>query len=105
MTLIEEQIDIQGDPMNHQDHVNLLRKGIPNPGGTWADLGSGRGAFTLALADLIVPTDHIYSIDRDPSALRDQENAIRTQFPSPTVHYLTADFTQRLALPPVHAIE
>jgi ubiquinone/menaquinone biosynthesis C-methylase UbiE len=104
MTLIEEQIDIQGDPMNHQDHVNLLRKGIPNPGGTWADLGSGRGAFTLALADLIGPTGHIYSIDRDPSALRDQEKAMRAQFPSTTVHYLNADFTQRLDLPPLDGI-
>ncbi len=90
--------------MNHQDHVNLLRKGIPNTGGTWADLGSGRGAFTLALADLIGPTGHIYSIDRDSSALRDQEKAMRAQFPSTTVHYLNTDFTQRLDLPPLDGI-
>jgi ubiquinone/menaquinone biosynthesis C-methylase UbiE len=90
--------------MNHQDHVYLLRKGIPNPGGTWADLGSGRGAFTLALADLIGPTGTIYSIDRDSSALRDQERAMRTQFPSNTVHYLNADFTQRLDLPALDGV-
>ena len=35
--------------MNHRDHVNLLRRGVPEPGGVWADLGSGAGAFTLAL--------------------------------------------------------
>ena len=31
----------------------LLTNGIAERGGTWADLGSGAGAFTLALADLI----------------------------------------------------
>jgi len=90
--------------MNHQDHVYLLRKGISNPGGTWADLGSGRGAFTLALADLIGPTGHIYSVDRDSSALRDQEKTMRTQFPSTPVHYLNADFTHHLDLPPLDGI-
>ena len=39
--------------MNHEDHVRLLRKGIVEPGGVWADFGSGAGAFTLALADLL----------------------------------------------------
>ena len=90
--------------MNHQDHIYLLRKGIPGPGGTWADLGSGRGAFTLALADLIGPTGHIYSVDRDSSALRDQEKAMRAQFPATTAHYLNADFTQRLDLAPLDGI-
>jgi ubiquinone/menaquinone biosynthesis C-methylase UbiE len=49
--------------MNHADHVALLRAGVPGPGGVWADLGSGAGAFTLALADLIGPTGQIYSVD------------------------------------------
>ncbi len=51
--------------MIHEDHVNLLRKGILEPGGVWADLGSGAGAFTLALADLIGSTGEIYSVDKD----------------------------------------
>jgi len=38
--------------MDHKDHVNLLRNGITNAGGVWADFGSGQGAFTLALAEL-----------------------------------------------------
>ena len=42
--------------MNHDDHVALLRGGIDQPGGVWADVGSGTGAFTLALADLIGET-------------------------------------------------
>ena len=51
--------------MEHSDHVNLLRRGIPQTGGVWADFGSGTGAFTLALAELIQPIGMIISIDRD----------------------------------------
>jgi len=36
--------------VNHADHVALLARGVTQgEGGTWADLGSGTGAFTLAL--------------------------------------------------------
>ena len=59
--------------MEHKDHVYLLRNGISSPGGTWADLGSGTGAFTLALADLLGPSGHIYSIDKDSRALKSQD--------------------------------
>ena len=45
--------------MNHQDHVNLLRGGVLSTGVIWADLGSGTGAFTLALADLLGGTGEI----------------------------------------------
>src|SRR6266536_1745145 len=90
--------------MNHNDHVNLLLKGIPGPGGVWADFGSGAGAFTLALADLIGPSGHIYSVDKDRGALREQERAMRSRFSGTTVYYLTADFTQRLDLPPLDGI-
>lgn len=85
--------------MNHTDHVTLLQKGIPALGGTWADLGSGAGAFTLALADLIGPTGEVYSVDKDRGALREQEKAMRHNFPATTVHYLNADFTTQLNLP------
>lgn len=85
--------------MNHNDHVSLLRKGIPAPGGVWADFGSGTGAFTLALADLIGPTGIIYSVDKDRGSLREQERAMQARFPDRTVHYIAADFTSRLDLP------
>ena len=85
--------------MNHFDHVRLLSKGVPAPGGTWADFGSGGGAFTLALADLIGPTGKIYSIDQDQSGLRDQEHAMRARFPSTTMHHIRADFSRELDLP------
>jgi ubiquinone/menaquinone biosynthesis C-methylase UbiE len=90
--------------MNHEDHVNLLRQGIPDQGGIWADLGSGTGAFTLALADLLGPSASIYSLDRDKSALKEQERAMHTRFPTITVHYINADFTRRLDLPPLDGI-
>ena len=49
--------------------------GIPGQGGTWADFGSGTGAFTLALADLIGPQGSIYSVDKDRGSLREQRCA------------------------------
>lgn len=88
--------------MNHQDHVNLLREGIPFAGGVWADFGSGSGAFTLALVELIGPQSRIYSIDKKRSALREQEQAMRLRFPSlgsEYIQYYPADFTRQLKLP------
>lgn len=89
--------------LNHVDHVALLRPGVA-PGGVWADLGSGRGAFTLALADLLGPDAEIHSLDRDGAALRDQASAMRAHFPAVRVTYHVADFTQPLALPPLDGI-
>src|SRR5215216_3058591 len=88
--------------MNHNDHVVLLRDGVA--GKVWADLGSGSGAFTLALADLLGPTGEIYSIDQNASSLREQERAMRAQFPAVNVHYLPTDFTRPLTLPPLDGI-
>jgi ubiquinone/menaquinone biosynthesis C-methylase UbiE len=90
--------------MTHEDHVALLRGGVPGPGGVWADLGSGAGAFTLALAELIGPTGTIYSVDQDQGALRDQERAMARRFPAVPVHYRVADFTRLPALPPLDGV-
>jgi ubiquinone/menaquinone biosynthesis C-methylase UbiE len=87
--------------VNHQDHVNLIRQGIPSPGGAWADFGSGTGAFTLALAELIGPEGVIYSVDKDQASMRQLVMAMRKAFPDHQVHYLAADFTQPLDLPPL----
>ena len=90
--------------MNHTDHVSLLRGGVYASGVSWADLGSGTGAFTLALADLLGPAGVIYSLDKDAGALAAQEQAMRRSFPSTTVHYLTADFSRPLSLPPLDGV-
>ena len=52
------------------------------PGGTWADIGAGEGAFTLALADLLGPGGRIVAVDRDATgAARRTTRAVRARFP------------------------
>jgi SAM-dependent methyltransferase len=89
--------------MNHNDHVSLLREGVSGVG-VWADLGSGTGAFTLALADLLGPGGEIYSVDQDTRSLREQERAMRSWYPDVTVHYIVADYTETLDLPPLDGV-
>lgn len=89
--------------MNHSDHVRLLRGGVTE-GGVWADFGSGGGAFTLALADLLGPSGAIFSIERDPAVLRDQQRAMRDRFPHAAVDYRPADFSRPISLPALDGI-
>lgn len=88
--------------MDHTDHVSLIRGGVIP--GIWADFGSGGGAFTLALADLLGSGSEIYSVDRDSRALNEQRAAMHARFPDRAVHYLSADFTKPLELPPLDGI-
>ncbi len=90
--------------MDHADHVRLLQDGVHAPDGVWADFGSGRGAFTLALAELLIPSAQIYSIDHKIESLRVQQEALRIHFFDMTVHYHAADFTQKLELPPLDGV-
>ena len=69
--------------MDHADHVDLLRKGVSSHDGravdegaraaseigSWADLGAGTGAFTLALAELLPAGSTIHAVDRDGGSL------------------------------------
>jgi ubiquinone/menaquinone biosynthesis C-methylase UbiE len=88
--------------MEHADLLSLLRPGVVR--GEWADLGSGWGAFTLALADLLGPGARIHSVDRDAGPLRRQREAIEERFPEAHVDYLQADFTRSLDLPPLDGV-
>jgi ubiquinone/menaquinone biosynthesis C-methylase UbiE len=90
--------------MNHQDHVRLLRNGVTETGGIWADLGAGDGAFTLALAELIGDTGTIYAVDRDEGSLRRLAKAMQGQFPNVTLHTVTGNFERPLQLPPLDGI-
>ena len=90
--------------MDHHDHVRLVSDGVSGSGGSWADLGSGRGAFTLALADLLGAGGRIISVDRDAGALREQARLLRERYPQVEVRQLVADFTHRLELPPLDGI-
>jgi SAM-dependent methyltransferase len=83
--------------VDHADHVALLRDAV-TPGGTWADIGAGTGAFTLALADLLGPGARIVAVDRDGGALREARAAVTSRFPGVAIDALTADFTRPLAL-------
>ena len=84
--------------MDHRDHVGLIRDGVAGAGPSWADLGSGGGAFTLALADLLGPAGRIVSIDRDANALRGQAGELESRFPDVALETRVADFTRPLGL-------
>ena len=92
--------------MDHRDHVTLLRPAVEavGPGGTWADIGAGEGAFTLALAELLGPGGRIVAVDRDRGALRANEEAVRARFPATDLTTLVADLTGSLELPPLDGL-
>lgn len=83
--------------MDHADHVRLLRDAV-EPGGSWADVGAGSGAFTLALADLLGAGSRIVAVDRDRDALRHAVAAVQTRFPGVAIEAVVADFTRPLDL-------
>jgi SAM-dependent methyltransferase len=84
--------------VDHADHVELLR-GAVEPGGAWADIGAGTGAFTLALADLLGPGGRIVAVDRDAGALMENARLVAMRFPEVTVRTLVADLARPFELP------
>jgi ubiquinone/menaquinone biosynthesis C-methylase UbiE len=86
--------------MNHHDHVNLLRPAGLIPGASFADLGAGSGAFTLALRELLGLSADVYAIDRDQGRLSELERAHRARFGTADhLHLISSDFTRSLELP------
>jgi len=81
--------------MDHADHVALIRDAV-RTGETWLELGSGTGAFTLALADVLGPRGTIHSVDQDRGALKAQAAAVGAQFGAVRLDQRTADFTRPL---------
>jgi SAM-dependent methyltransferase len=88
----------------HSDLVDLLRGGVAAPGGAWADLGSGAGAFTAALYELVGDGARIFSVDRDGGALDQQRALFQRHHPAAQVEFIEADFTQPLELPPLDGV-
>lgn len=82
--------------MDHRDHVELIRDGVLGAGPRWLELGSGEGAFTLALAELLGAGAGIVAVDRDPTALLRLEAGARSRYPEVAVETRIADFTQAL---------
>jgi ubiquinone/menaquinone biosynthesis C-methylase UbiE len=91
--------------MTHDNHVRLIKDAIPNnQGGIWADVGSGEGAFTLALRDIAGSEVNIYSIDRNAYQLNLQRQNFTEKFPNTTIQYIHADFTNKLPVPQLDGI-
>ena len=90
--------------MTHQDHIALIKDGIPHSGGVWADLGSGSGAFTLALRDVAGEDTKIFSVDQDVERMDEQRELFTEMFGSPDITYLYQDFTEDLSLPPLDGV-
>lgn len=91
--------------MDHNDHVNLLRPADLTQGGTWADLGAGSGAFTLALRELIGLDATIYAVDKDQGTLEQLESAHRARFAtSRNLIPLNQDFTRLSDIPALDGV-
>jgi ubiquinone/menaquinone biosynthesis C-methylase UbiE len=71
--------------------------------GTWAELGCGRGAFTLALAELLGADGRIHALDKDGRALDDLKGRM-TAYPQVEVRYTQANFTKKLDLEPLDGL-
>jgi len=80
--------------MTLEDRIALIRPGVDRRDGTWADLGAGSGAFTLALSSLLGQNAEIHAVDRSPGALRALERQL-----DPRIICVRADFTREVPLP------
>jgi ubiquinone/menaquinone biosynthesis C-methylase UbiE len=79
--------------MDHEDHVRLIRDGVEGAGRRWLELGAGRGAFTLALAELLGPGGEIVAVDRNAGDLRELTSTMARRFPATSLRTASADFT------------
>ena len=86
--------------MDHADHVGLIRDGVEGAGSRWLELGAGRGAFTLALADLLGPDAEIVAVDRDAGDLADLAATMTARFPDTQLTTVVADFSRALPIEP-----
>jgi ubiquinone/menaquinone biosynthesis C-methylase UbiE len=86
--------------VNHDDHVALIRDGVRGAPGRWLELGAGEGAFTLALADILVRDGTIVALDRDAVVLERLAARMTARFPHTPFETVVADFTVTLPAGP-----
>jgi ubiquinone/menaquinone biosynthesis C-methylase UbiE len=82
--------------VNHADHVRLIRPGVQGAGRSWLELGSGEGAFTLALADVLGPGGRLTALDRDARALATLRGELGRRFPQTSLETVVGDFRRDL---------
>lgn len=82
----------------------LIRAGVTDTSGTWADFGAGTGNFTWALRELLGPAATIYAVDRDGKAIRRQRELLLEGGSGAAILPLQADFTRPLDLPPLDGV-
>ena len=91
--------------MDHHDHVNLIKPADLHPGGSWADLGAGSGAFTLALREVLGAATTIHAVDKDKSSLEQLKQAYQVHFGSTeNLQIQVDDFSHNIKLPPLDGI-
>lgn len=83
--------------VNTSDAVALIRRAVPARAGTWADFGSGDGAFTRALVERIGPEGRVYAVDHDASAVAALGRWAAKE--APGVVPVVADFSRPIELP------
>ncbi len=90
--------------MRTDECVSLIADGVRPGGGVWADLGSGGGAFTAALAGILGPGSTIWTVDTDRRLLDAQVRALSARYRGVNLRPLAADFTAELRLPPLDGV-
>ena len=90
--------------MDHADHVALIRAGVEGAGPRWLELGTGEGAFTLALADLLGGGGQILATGRDARALRAAEAAVRHRCADVEIETRAFDYTDGVPYGPFDGV-
>lgn len=81
--------------MTQQEAQSLIRDGIPQTKGDWADIGAGTGTFTLALRDLL-EAGTLYAVDKNPHVLWRLESTDKVK-----IKVVEGNFNHPLELPPL----
>jgi ubiquinone/menaquinone biosynthesis C-methylase UbiE len=90
--------------MDQREMVELIRGGVPDQGGAWADFGAGTGNFSWALAELLGPGATIHALDRDARAVATMSTRLRNEPPLATILPRQADVLRALDLPPLDGV-